>query len=146
MTPLKQFTIGKLVLIALIVGVACGTTQAVTTSTPTASSSSSPASGSTSVPSITSTPAQTPVPSVKLPDDARSLFEAWRIIMQDFVEIEELDPRVLSDGAIFGLLDVLGDDPTGSRVEGTGTRASVSGGEGRSTIRPRAGSSSSSWR
>ncbi|MCH7997261.1 MAG: hypothetical protein IIB11_05745, partial [Chloroflexi bacterium] len=29
--------------------------------------------------------------------------------MQDFVEIEDLDPRVLSDGAIFGLLEVLGD-------------------------------------
>ena len=112
MTPLKQFTIGKLVLIALIVGVACGTTQAVTTSTPTAGSSSSPTSNSMSAPSVTSTPAQTSVSSVKLPDDARSLFEAWRIIMQDFVEIEELDPRVLSDGAIFGLLEVLGDTTT----------------------------------
>ena len=97
MTPLKQFTIGKLVLIALIVGVACGTTQAVTTSTPT--STTSPTSSSASTPSIASTPAPTPVSSVKLPDDARSLFEAWRIIMQDFVEIEEIDPRVLSDGA-----------------------------------------------
>lgn len=108
MVPLKQFTIGKLLLIALIVGVACGTTQAVTPSDPT--STSSPTSGSAPSPSVTSTPVV--VSSVKLPDDARSLFEAWRIIMQDFVEIEELDPRVLSDGAIFGLLEVLGDTTT----------------------------------
>ncbi|MEE9249122.1 MAG: S41 family peptidase [Dehalococcoidia bacterium] len=99
MTPLKQFAIGKLFLIVLVVGVACGTTQAVTTSTPTSSSTSGPVA--------TSTPVATPVSSVKLPDDARSLFEAWRIIMQDFVGIEEIDPRVLSDGAIFGLLDVV---------------------------------------
>ena len=102
MNPLKQFTIGKLFLIALVVGVACGTTQAVTT----------PTSSSTSAPAATSTPVATPVPSVKLPDDARSLFEAWLIIMQDYVGIEEIDPRVLSDGAIFGLLEVLEDTTT----------------------------------
>ena len=39
-----------------------------------------------------------------LPDDGRILFEAWRIIMQDFVEQETLDPRLLSDGSILAII------------------------------------------
>lgn len=46
---------------------------------------------------------------ISLPDEARTLFEAWRIVQREYVDIENIDPRVLSDGAIFGILDAIED-------------------------------------
>ena len=46
---------------------------------------------------------------ISLPDEARPLFEAWRIVQREYVDIENVDPRVLSDGAIFGILDAIQD-------------------------------------
>ena len=46
---------------------------------------------------------------ISLPDETRALFEAWRIVQREYVDIDNIDPRVLSDGAIFGILDAMED-------------------------------------
>ena len=33
----------------------------------------------------------------------------WRIVQREYVDIDNIDPRVLSDGAIFGILDAMED-------------------------------------
>ncbi len=65
-----------------VVGIACRTSGAATSGEPEA----------------------TPIPEVFIPDEGRILYEAWRVIMQDFVEQDILDPRLLSDGSILGII------------------------------------------
>ena len=36
---------------------------------------------------------------ISLPDEARILYEAWRIVQREYVDIDNIDARVLSDGA-----------------------------------------------
>ena len=83
----KTLTVRLFIFLA-VVGLACGVSQA----------QSSP----------TLAPSPTPIDTIRIPDEGRTLFEAWQVIMEDFVEIDEIDPRVLSDGAIQGILDATG--------------------------------------
>ena len=70
----------------------------------------SPSSESTSAPAPTATVAPPDEHrTIALPDETRALFEAWRIVQREYVDIENIDPRVLSDGAIFGILDAMED-------------------------------------
>ena len=70
----------------------------------------SPSSESTSAPAPTATVAPPDEHrTIALPDETRALFEAWRIVQREYVDIDNIDPRVLSDGAIFGILDAMED-------------------------------------
>ena len=46
---------------------------------------------------------------ISLPDEARALYEVWRIVQREYVDIDTVDARVLSDGAIFGILEATED-------------------------------------
>ena len=46
---------------------------------------------------------------ISLPDKARALYEVWRIVQREYVDIDNVDARVLSDGAIFGILEATED-------------------------------------
>ena len=68
----------------------------------------SPSSDSPSESTATATVAPPEEPrTIALPDETRALFEAWRIVQREYVDIDNIDPRVLSDGAIFGILDAM---------------------------------------
>lgn len=70
----------------------------------------SPSSGSPSESALSAAVAPPEEPrTIALPDEARTLFEAWRIVQREYVDIDDIDPRVLSDGAIFGILDTMED-------------------------------------
>ena len=56
----------------------------------------------------TAEPTEEPL-TISLPDDARALYEAWRIVQREYVDIDNIDSRVLSDGAIFGILEATED-------------------------------------
>ncbi|MFQ5933504.1 MAG: S41 family peptidase [Dehalococcoidia bacterium] len=71
-------------MLLVVIGVACRT--ATTTTTPSADLSA------------------TPIPSVRIPDEGSILSEAWRVIMQEYIDREKLDPRLLSDGTILGII------------------------------------------
>ncbi len=73
-------------------------------------SASAPDTPNTSDPQATATAdPHEELSTISLPDEARALFEAWRIVQQEYVDIENIDPRVLSDGAIFGILEFIED-------------------------------------
>ncbi len=79
-------------IILVVVGLACGVSS----------------TQSQTPPSLT--PSPTAISSIRIPDDGRLLFDAWQVILQDFVETDRIDTRVLSDGAILGILDVTGEE------------------------------------
>lgn len=56
--------------------------------------------------------APAPVASQGLPQEFRVLGEVWRILQEDFVDRETLEPKKLSQEAIKGLLEGLGDPHT----------------------------------
>jgi carboxyl-terminal processing protease len=66
-----------------------------------------------SVPTATSVPASVSTPwSTSLPASFRLLQEAWNLINQDFYGKKTLDPQVLVQGAVKGMMDALGDPHT----------------------------------
>ncbi|MFQ5874764.1 MAG: hypothetical protein ACE5JL_13355, partial [Dehalococcoidia bacterium] len=85
----------KLLLLIVAVGLACSLSRSTDTPSAVSEPSTTPAASTA-----------TPISSVRIPDEGRLLFEAWRVLMQDFIENDTLDPRLLSDGAILGILDV----------------------------------------
>lgn len=108
-TP-KRIASTLLIASLFILGAACqGNDNDASTpqSTATVQSQSSNSTLDSS-PTATFAPSDEPH-TIVLPDEARALFEAWRIVQREYVDIYNIDPRVLSDGAIFGLLDAMED-------------------------------------
>ena len=110
MLNVKSITLVLLLASLLAFSVACqGTDNAdPTPDDPAAVESSSSESPSESAQTATVSTPEEPR-TIALPDESRALFEAWRIVQREYVDIDNIDPRVLSDGAIFGILDALED-------------------------------------
>ena len=110
MLNVKSITLVLLLASLLAFSVACqGADNAdPTPDDPAAVESSSSESPSESAQTATVSTTEEPR-TIALPDESRALFEAWRIVQREYVDIDNIDPRVLSDGAIFGILDALED-------------------------------------
>lgn len=110
MLSVKRITLALLLASLLIFAAAC---QGIDVSDPTPDSSTAAESTSSESSSETSPTATVAPPeesrTIALPDETRALFEAWRIVQREYVDIDDIDPRVLSDGAIFGILDAMED-------------------------------------
>ena len=111
---------GLVVFTALLL-VACGdggqpseSTQAEATAPP-ANQAKSPSSLSTSSPPLfpqtrdTEAPIELPP---EVPEEFAILYEAWQLLLRDFVEREKLDPEAFSEAALRGMLRVLEDPQT----------------------------------
>ena len=109
MSTMKRITIALLVASLFLIAAACGG-NGVDPTPQDRETVESPSSDSSSESSSTATVAPPEEPrTISLPDETRALFEAWRIVQREYVDIDNIDPRVLSDGAIFGILDALED-------------------------------------
>ena len=65
---------------------------------------------------------------ISLPDEARALYEVWRIVQREYVDIDNVDARVLSDGAIFGILEATEDTSLSiAEARGPGIRPGAGG-------------------
>ncbi len=98
---------------------------------------STPAAGSNGVdlPSIStapSTPANISTPK-EVPDDLKTIWETYSILKRQFVDQSKVDPSILSEAAIKGMLDVLKDpytsyiDPKSYQLEISGTTGKFEG-------------------
>ena len=109
MSTMKRITIALLVASLFLFAAACGG-NGVDPTPQDPATVETPSSDSSSESSSTATVAPPEEPrTISLPDETRALFEAWRIVQREYVDIDNIDPRVLSDGAIFGILDALED-------------------------------------
>ena len=107
MTTVKRIAISLLAASLLLLAAACGGGgEGPPIDDQPVVESPSPDSPSESSPTATVAPPEEPR-TIALPDETRALFEAWRIVQREYVDIDNIDPRVLSDGAIFGILDAM---------------------------------------
>ena len=109
MTTVKRIAISLLAASLLLLAAACGGGgEGPPIDDQPVVESPSPDSPSESSTTATVAPPEEPR-TIALPDETRALFEAWRIVQREYVDIDNIDPRVLSDGAIFGILDAMED-------------------------------------
>ena len=107
MLTVKRTVLALLISSLFLFAAACGGNGVdPTPQDPATAQSPSSDSPSESPPTATVAPPEEPR-TIALPDETRALFEAWRIVQREYVDIDNIDPRVLSDGAIFGILDAM---------------------------------------
>lgn len=81
----------------------------------------------------TSTPLPAVPPPDEVPDGLEAVWEAYSILVREYVERSKVDPQKLTEGAIKGMLEALGDahtayiDPANMRVEQSGFQGEFEG-------------------